>query len=249
MATEGEDAPVFQTLEDGEEPVAEIAEEEPEAAPQTLEWRQYVRLAVGEFPLRNFYVDRVWVPVRARANILVTNLRVVMYGAGGRGILGRARFVQEVHLDKVVGVESFLGWGFNLWMLGGGLLLAILGLLPFLNVSPTLSHLATPRLSYLWYGLIVAGLVLMLLCFRHLFYVVVKAMALSAEVSVTARRGFGWSNSPNLQFGQKPGPDAQMLIRELGAIILDAQNGEATPEPPLTYPVHVRAPGNPVAKR
>ncbi len=249
MATEGEDAPVFQTLEEGEEPVAEIVEEEEKPASQPLEWRQYIRLAVGEFPLRNFYVARLWFPVRARANILVTNLRVVMYGVGGRGILGRAHFVQSVHLDKVVGVESFLGWGFNFWMLGGGLLLMILGLLPYLNVNHTLSSLATPRLAYLWYALIGVGILLMILSFRRLFYVVVKAMALSAEVSVTARWGFGWSNYPNLQFSQRPGPDAQTLVRELGAIILDAQNGEATPEPPLTYPLRVNPPENPLARR
>ncbi len=235
-----EEDPDSDLLEGEVAPGAENPEGEEEET-EALEWRRYIRLAVGECPLRNFYVARLWVPIRARANILVTNLRVVLYGVGGRGVLGRSRFVQEVHLDKIVGVEGFLGWGFNLLFLVLGALLVVVGLLPFLNLSPVLSHLATPRLNYLWYGLIAIGIALILLCFRHLFYVVVKSMALSNEVSVTARRGFGWSDGPSLQFGLKPGPDVQLIIRELGAVILDAQNGESTPAPRIAYPIELQS--------
>ncbi|HEX9341077.1 MAG TPA: hypothetical protein VF992_07915 [Thermoplasmata archaeon] len=230
----------FAALDEEGEPTPDVPEDELNPASEVLDWRRFIRLAVGEYPLRNFYVARLWLPYRARANILVTNLRVLMYGVGGRGVLGRSRFVQEVHLDKVVGVESFLGWSFNLLMLGAGMVLLALGLLPYTNLIPAISHLATSRTNFLWYILILLGIMLIVLCFRHLFYVTVKTMALSSEIYVTARRGFGWSNSKSLQFGQKPGPDAHQLIRELGSVILDAQNGEATPQPALSYPLLIR---------
>ncbi len=202
----------------------------------TLEWRGFVRLAVGEVPIRNFYIARLFIPSRARLNILVTNLRVILYGAGGRGVLGRQRLVQELHLDRIIGVEGFIGWGFNLIMLGLGIVFLVVGASPYSGLAPNLSRLATPRLASLWYTLIVLGITLIVLCFRQLFYVYIKPMSVSLDISVTAKRGFGWRGGGSLVYAQKPGRDAAALVRELGAVILDAQNGEGTPEPSFLYP-------------
>jgi hypothetical protein len=162
----------------------------------------------------------------------VTNLRVILYGVGGRGLFGRTRLVQEVHIDRIIGVESFIGWGLNFLMLFLGGVFLVGGVLPYTNLVPLLSRLATPRLTIVWYGLIFLGVALIIMCFRQLFYVIVKPMAVSLDMAVSARRGFGWKDHRSLVFGQKPGRDAAALVRDLGAVILDAQNGEGTPEPP-----------------
>jgi len=214
------------------------SESETKPADNALEWRLFVRLGIGEFPIRNFFISRLWLVPPSRANILVTNLRVILYGIGGTGIFGRHRILEEVHLDKVIGLQCFIAWGLNLWMLGGGILMLAAGLLPFLHVTPLFSILDRARFSSLLYALIILGILFILLCFRQLFYVSVKAFGgLAQELTLKAKRGFGWSAGPDFQFGMKPGPDALTLVRELGAVILDAQNGEGTPEPSFSYPV------------
>lgn len=214
----------------------EVMEEDSEPNVGRLEWRRFVRLAIGEYPLRNYYIARLFFPFRSQANILVTNLRVILYTASGRGILGRSRLVHELHLDRVIGVESFIGWQFNLLFLFCGSILLILGVSPYTGLIPELSRFAGPRLSLIWYLLMAFGAMFIILSFRQLFYVIVKPMAVAEDIIVQAKRGLGGFSQRAFVFVQKPGRDARALVRDLGALILDAQNGEGSPPPPPLYP-------------
>jgi len=173
--------------------------------------QDFIQFAQGEVLVKEYRALRIRKPQRLEGNIAVTTKRVILYGKATG--MGKSQLSMDIHIDKVKGTDIFSEsrprWG-----------LVFIGILLFLFGAAPLMLLGIPNQTELGIILSIIGLILIVLGF--LFPERTFALAIKAE------------NLPSLEISRerysevRQGPDADDMLREIGALILDVQlQGEA----------------------
>lgn len=176
-----------------------------------------IQLARGEELVREYRATQLERP-RTEGYLLVTNRRVVFTGEAV-GLTGSSILVQECQIPDVSGISAYSGVGINIASLIVAAVLALAGIWLGSSVFWLLWLLVVPAL---WIGYRVFQ------SRGRTFALVVQSR--SSQQSPVAL----WTTEATSRFGLTgghaaqaavagPGPDAERLFTELGALILDLQ--------------------------
>ncbi len=176
-----------------------------------------VRLAEGECIVKEYQATRLKWP-KADGYLVVTNRRLIFVGEG-HALAGRSVLLREVQLPDVSGVSSYYGKGLSigLLILAAMSFLFILGLAVQVNAG-LLGLLVFPALL-VWWLVARQGKAIML---------VIHSRAMDeSPIALAGTPGWGmfamFGKHASRSIVARPGPDAEQLIYEIGAVILDLQ--------------------------
>ena len=193
---------------------------------------EYVKLAEEERVVKDYYALRK--PRGAKeGHMCITNKRVIMYSFGGLLKGKEVKTICELQINSVRGVDVS-SKGFSIAKIVIGLVWLLIGGWIFLMYKGALPPTDTTGL--IWFaiavGMIALGLYLIYSgIFAKGFFMMVDVDAVTPAMWMVA--GSGWMRfrgqfmvqAPFILEGKKPGPDAEALKQEFGAIILDTQIG------------------------
>jgi hypothetical protein len=194
---------------------------------------EYIKLAEEEKIVKDYYALKK--PQGAKeGHLCITNKRVIMYSFGSRLKPKQVKTISELQINSVRGIDvSSKGFGWVKIIIGLVLLLVDLwiwvmfrDLFVFTDVTRFIVFVVFLILLGFGATMIVLGI------FAKGFFMIVDVDAVTPAMWMVA--GTGWVKfrgqpvmvqAPFLLEGKKPGPDAEALKQEFGAIILDTQIG------------------------
>ena len=163
---------------------------------------EFIILAEDEHIIKEYEAAKMTAPYKIDVNIALTTKRVVFYGKGTSWFgLGENRLVDEVHINKVIGTNVFNGRTFSLIQLIIGALIALYGLTNLFGRDSGIAIIS-----------LIVGIVIIIFSIKTTFYVEIKAENTS-PISVGKERASI----------TKPDKDSDLLVKEIGAMILDIQ--------------------------
>ncbi len=173
-----------------------------------------LRLAPEEVLVKEYQATRLLSP-RAAGFLLVTNQRVIFVGEGAAW-RGSSIIVREVHLPDVSGVSSYYGAGIHFGLLVAGIVstLIVLGLM---TREPLLALLLVVPALLFWWAVKAKGKTIVMSIYTRAQSE--SPIAFAAQKSRFAMLRFDAVRAVIAE----PGPDAELVIREIGALILDLQ--------------------------
>jgi hypothetical protein len=174
----------------------------------------YVTLADGEVIIKDYYAATVKKPSHGEAHIAATTKRVILY------IWTKESFqVNGANIADVLSTDIY--WS-NRRRRKLGIVLLLVGF--FLSLWPLINSLYLPTL-----------LIALPLLAIGIYYVIKKRTTFSIIIHIKAATGsLFFNNYPQnvlekklnpgmIRFEAKPGPDANVVAKELGALILNMQ--------------------------
>lgn len=171
--------------------------------------RDFINLAKDEVVIREYHALRVIFPFKLDGNICLTNKRAILYGKTESFFgFGSSELANDMHMDVIKGAEIFAESGIHFIWLIVGILIAFSGL-PFLQRTE----------GFLMFVVGLALIALSILLKDKGFYVNIKGQNLP-PLGI-GRESYSFFTS-FLLITQR-GRDADALIKELGAMILDIQ--------------------------
>ena len=186
-----------------------------------------IQLADGEEIVRDYHAA---VQKRPKINIYVAVTTRRLLSAGeSKGVGGKSAFMSEVYIQNISGIRAFYGRGIDLIRIIVGLFLTIIGVIsfkvPFIGIYIGIL-LILVGLYYLFSSLMRRGKAVSLEVFSK------DATGVPISIGTTSTRlgptltSLGLSSY--LRLGRrtylKPGPDAERMVRELSACIMDLQS-------------------------
>jgi hypothetical protein len=172
--------------------------------------RDFINLAKDEVVIREYHALRIIFPFKLDGNICLTNKRAILYGKTQSFMgFGTSQVANDIHMDVIKGAEIFSESGIHFIWLVIGIILAISGFTGGMQNTP----------SFLIFLGGLALIALSILLKDKGFYVNIKGQNLPIL-------GIGrekYSIFTNFMMITQRGRDADALIRELGALILDIQ--------------------------
>lgn len=176
-----------------------------------------LRLAPDEVLVKEYQATRLLSP-KADGFLLVTNRRVIFVGEGAAW-RGSSVIIREVHLPDVSGVSSYYGAGIHFGYLIAGILsaLVILSFIGFMMKVPVLLVLLAVPVFLIWKALNTKGKTIAMA-----IYCRSQSESPIAFAAQKSRFAMLRSDAARAVIAE-PGPDAELVIREIGALILDLQ--------------------------
>jgi len=178
----------------------------------------YVKLAEEEKIIKDY--NALKKPQDAKeGHLCITNKRVIMYSYGTRLKPKQVRTVCDIQINCVRGVD-ISSKGVSLIRIIAGLILLLIGI--------AFDALTKFNLTFVLFSLIpiAVGLGLIYLGIRHRgFFMIIDVDAVTPAMLMFAGTGWSMKHLSFLLIGKAPGPDADILKQEFGAIILDTQIG------------------------
>ena len=177
--------------------------------------RNIIAFAQNEQLIREFFAFKMYFPVKAKINLSVTNKRLIVY-SNTQSMLNfeQEALLQQINIDDIRGLELISSKRYNYSILIFGGILFILGsVLCSLN-----SNMVFNSLSLFGTILNLGGLVTILLCFlfpKKVFMMQIKGVTQNLNV------GGLIDIKPVISVG----PDIQKIVTELGALIIEIQEG------------------------
>jgi len=168
----------------------------------TRGFTEFITLAEDEHIIKEYEAAKMIAPYKLDVNIALTTKRVVFYGRGNSWFgLGENRLVNEVHINKIIGTNVFNGRSFSLIQLIIGALIALAGLSSISNREPGNGII-----------ILIVGIIIIIYSIKTTFSVEIKAET-TTPISVGKERASI----------TKPAKDSELLVKEIGAMILDIQ--------------------------
>jgi len=172
--------------------------------------RDFINLAKDEVVIREYHALKVIFPFSLDGNICLTNKRAILYGKTQSFLgFGTSQIANDIHLDVIKGAEIFSESGIHFVWLILGILIAYSGLGGGLQNTT----------SFLFFLVGLALIALSILLKDKGFYVNIKGQNLPILGIGREKYSFFTTFFMITQRGR----DADALIRELGALILDIQ--------------------------
>lgn len=184
----------------------------------------YVTLADGEVVIKDYYAATVKKPTSGEAHVAATTKRVILY------VWTKESFqVNGANIADVLSTDIF--WSTRRRRkLGIGLLLVGL----FVSIVSALNTIVISYI-YLYDTVIYLIVVIVPMLVIGIYYVIKKRTTFSVIINIKAATGSLYFNSyprnilekglnpGRIEFHARPGPDASLLAKELGALILNMQ--------------------------
>lgn len=165
--------------------------------------RDFINLGRDEVIIREYNAVKILAPTKMDGNICLTNKRAILYGKTEAFLgLGTSQIASDIHMDVIKGTEIFAEAGIHFWWVLAGIIAVIFGITNLQESINLLIFLA---------GL--AAIAFAILRKEKGFKIIIKGQNIDPPLSIGRER---------YSVAQR-GPDAEALIRELGAMILDIQ--------------------------
>lgn len=178
---------------------------------------KHVTLAENEHVIKRYDALHMISPYKLDISIALTNRRVLFYGDGISWFgMGENKIVSDVNIDKVTGTDIFKGRTFSIVQLIIGVLIGLGGLSYMLSSNNNNNMMSSGASSSNFGGglfLLIIGIAIILFSFKTVFSIVVKAEHID-PISI----GIGGYSIT------KPGNDADVVLKEIGAMILNIKN-------------------------
>ena len=186
-----------------------------------------VRLAEGECVVKEYWATtgRTWWS-KVDGYLVVTNRRLLFVGEGNTKV-GRSILIREVHLPDVSGVSSYYGKGLCITCL---IIAAILGFVIIPQLASFLFVVARIHSGYillLLLPLIILSVWLVWKAIRKTISLIIHSRSgdespVALVAAQSKRFPFAGAHAAQAVVAG-PGPDAELLVSEIGALILDLQ--------------------------
>lgn len=170
-----------------------------------------IALAPGEIVVREYHVAALW---HSNVWLTVTDRRIVV--SASSSVFGRRVLVREVHLSDVTGVTAYIGGGTS----GPAGVVAVASVMVALWLRDLSQFLVIA-------ALIVAGYFAwqVAVSLGERIHISVQTKS-GAEVPLTHSAALGWGGGGTARpvaGWAEAGPDAERVVQELGALVLDLQ--------------------------
>jgi len=180
-----------------------------------------IQLAEGEQKVKEWYCAKLRRP-KVDGYAVVTTRRL-MYAGSSSGVLGGTAFMSEVHLEDIGGVSAIYGGGISLMRIITGVIFLIVSMVFFFVYWPLGIIFLLPAIYLFYTSYTQRGKIVGLTVYS-------KGSG-SAPINFSAQSN---SNRPGLislglssWFSNKtiePGPDAEKMVKEISACIMDIQS-------------------------
>lgn len=173
-----------------------------------------VRLAEEECVVKEYRATTLARP-KADGFLVVTNRRLLFIGEG-RAMAGRSILIREVHLPDVSGITSYYGKGLSIAYLifAAAAIMVIIGIA---HASSLLYALLILPAWLIWWALTKHGRTILLIVHsRAMDQSPVAVVATESRFSLLGRHAAR-------AVAASPGPDAEVMVSEIGALVLDLQ--------------------------
>ena len=171
----------------------------------------FVKLTEGEIVIRNYSVSKVMFPPM-KGYLMVTNKRIVLYGSAFK-----SRIYQEVQIDSIGAIDSFYGFGINVFMLAVGLVILFARAFYMDEVG---RYMNSTGKFYMFIFLIV-GLFFVIFAFHNSLIIQIKSnKATGIGIHYGKTQTYGVTS---ILLKGRAGQDTDLMMSELGAILLDVQ--------------------------
>jgi hypothetical protein len=184
--------------------------------------QNFVGFAQGERLIKEYFGFKMYSPVQARINLSVTNKRVVVYSSVKNFFVqDQASLFQQIAISEIRGLEILQGKKYNFLLMAGAVAALLAGIIASISGS-VLAALPVVGSSIQVIGILlciigVCGVVLFALRPKRLFRFIIRGQAIDLNVGEFAEA--------------KPvigsGPDLQSMVEELGALVIQIQEGTA----------------------
>jgi len=184
--------------------------------------QNFVGFAENERLIKEYSGFRMYSPVKAKINLSVTNKRLIVYSSVKNFFVqDQPSLFQQIAISEVRGLEILQAVRYNFLLLGVSAAVLLLGIAALvagslLNTLPAIgSNSSLAGILLCVFGVI--GIVLFAVRPKNLFRFVIRGQAIDLHVGE-------FSNAnPYIRSGQ----DLQGLVEELGALIIQVQDGTA----------------------
>lgn len=197
--------------------------------------------SVNEKEVKTYHCTQLKFPP-CEGYLTVTNKRVVFHGFApslGQSKLSSmidslsstkqtdSRIVNEVKIDSISGLSSFYGSKINYGRALLGIALAIVALVLFFTSRSTNWYTGRPQTSVfrIILGLACIGLAIwaFMRCFRRVFFLKILSSQATGAISIGEGAGGIIGGTAALSVVAMPTYETDLMIKELGAVIMDIQ--------------------------
>ena len=179
------------------------------------------KLGAEEVEVKDYNAAIMKRPEKMEGHIIITNKRAILY-AFTIGFLGTSKeyMLNDVHLDEVKGVTSYIGTKRSLSSIIAGIFILLFGLMMmvigFQNAQSYYNSNSAEVPVIFGLILIIIGIVLILWKTKSIYIHIKAARVPGIEIGVIKK-------GPIQITGTKPGPDAERMVYEISAVIADLQ--------------------------
>ncbi|MFA4877779.1 MAG: hypothetical protein WC586_10220 [Methanoregula sp.] len=184
--------------------------------------QNFVGFAQGERLIKEYFGFKMYSPVKARVNLSVTSKRVVVYSSvKDFFVQDQASLFQQIAISEIRGLEILQCTRYNFLLLAGAVVALVAGIAASLAGS-LLGSLPVIGSSVQVVGILlcilgVVGIILFAVRPKKLFRFIIRGQAIDLNVGEFAEA--------------KPvigsGPDLPAMVEELGALVIQIQEGTA----------------------
>jgi hypothetical protein len=168
--------------------------------------KEIVNLSEGEQVVREYHtIEQYGILKKLDGKLALTNKRAIAYSKG-KTVLGEREKINENDLEEIEGTKIISGFGFVWKLLIGGIAAAITGIIMMVSEEVIGGIL-----------LLIVGIVLAIFSFRREFCVEVR----SASGGTAEPVNYPFLLASGLMIAKVRGPDADALMKGLGAMIRD----------------------------
>jgi hypothetical protein len=184
--------------------------------------QNFIGFAQGERLIKEYSGFKMFSPVKARINLSVTNKRVVVYSSVKNFFVqDQASLFQQIAISEIRGLDILQGTRYNTLQMAGAVVALVAGL------AAALAGSALGTLPVIGGSIQLVGILLMLIGIvgiivsavrpKKLFRFIIRGVALDLNV------GEFTDAKPVISSG----PDLQGMVEELGALVIQIQEGTA----------------------
>nr|WP_319375129.1 hypothetical protein [uncultured Methanoregula sp.] len=182
--------------------------------------QNFIGFAQGERLIKEYSGFKMFSPVKARINLSVTNKRVVVYSSVKNFFVqDQASLFQQIAISEIRGLDILQGTRYNILLLAGSVIALVVGLAAALLGSAlgTLPVIGSSIqvVGILLSGIGIVGIILFAVRPKKLFRFIIRGSGIDLNVG---------------EFSQahpviSSGPDLQGMVEELGALVIQIQEG------------------------